>query len=375
MIKPFKPYAPEQPWLPFSEVLLDWDEDFHQLMLCDHIRMVAYESAIRSQVRPGQVVVDLGTGTGILALWALQAGAGRVYGIDLDADVLELATQRIHAHGFADRFEAVNRLSYDVVLPEPADVLISEIIGNVGDNEDFQPILQDAIARLLKPGGTVIPEAVETFIVPVEAIRTHQDIGNGSVATLNGRYQFQQLLRQKNIRNPFNLYYDAIIPTQQHLADVQQVKRYDGNWQQAPQYSRALDFTVTTTGTLTGFKGFFRAQLAPQVILDISSGDIGGRKCSDSWKHCFFPIEQPLAVEQGDRIELRFERRYPHDQAPFRQIYSWHGQVVPRNASATTTANVAREQPLQFRQSMDEAALAGISLSALPALDAAPDAG
>ena len=129
-----------------------------------------------------------------------------------------------------------------------------------------------------------------------------------------------------------------------------------------------MEFTVTTTGTLTGFKGFFRARLAPQVILDISSGDIGGRKCSDSWKHCFFPIEQPLAVEQGDRIELRFERRYPHEQAPFRQIYSWRGRVVSRNVAV----NAARERPLHFRQSMEESALAGISL---PAPDSVPDAG
>ena len=357
MIEPFKPYAPEQPWLPFSEVLLDWDDDFHQLMLCDHIRMVAYENAIRSLVRPGQVVVDLGTGTGILALWALQAGAERVYGIDLDAGVLELAAQRMHAHGFTDRFIAVNKLSYDVVLPEPADVLISEIMGNVGDNEDFQPILQDAIARLLKPGGIAIPSAVDTFIVPVEAMRTHQAIRNGAVATLNSRYQFQQLLRQKNICNPFNLYYDTIIPQRQHLANVLKVKRYGGDWHQTPQYRRTLEFHVKKTGTLTGFKGFFRAQLAPDVILDISSGDIRGRRSSDSWKHCFFPIEEPLAVNAGDSIQLCFERRYPHDQAPFRQIYSWRGGIRYRDNGREADNTTL---PSQFQHSMDETTLTAV---------------
>lgn len=68
-------YEFEEVWLPVSENILAWEQDFHQLMLDDQIRMAAYKNAIQEVVKPGMVVLDLGTGTGILGLWALQAGA------------------------------------------------------------------------------------------------------------------------------------------------------------------------------------------------------------------------------------------------------------------------------------------------------------
>lgn len=79
------------------------------------------------------------------------------------ADMLELATRRLAAAGYAEHFEAVSQTSYDVELAEPADVLISEIVGNLADNENVQPILADAIARLLRPRGAILPLAASSL--------------------------------------------------------------------------------------------------------------------------------------------------------------------------------------------------------------------
>src|SRR5262245_41834363 len=127
-------YSAEQVWPPFSESLLEWDEAFHDLMLNDRLRMIAYRKAIFEAVKPGDLVLDLGTGTGILSQWALEAGAGRVYGIDLSAPILAEAVERMRRAGLAERFEPINKLSYEVELPKRVDVLISEIIGNMADN-------------------------------------------------------------------------------------------------------------------------------------------------------------------------------------------------------------------------------------------------
>src|SRR6478736_2366885 len=150
-------YLPEEVWFPCSLDVLGWDESFHELMLHDHLRMTVYEAAIRRAVRPGDVVVDLGTGTGILARWALEAGARTVYGIEVNARILDKALRNLQALGLAKRFKPIHDLSWNVNLPEKVDLIISELIGNLGDNEDCHRILADARKRFLKPAGRMLP--------------------------------------------------------------------------------------------------------------------------------------------------------------------------------------------------------------------------
>ena len=339
------PYCVEQPWLPFSETLLDWDEAFHQIMLDDKLRMLAYEKAIKETVKPGDVVVDLGTGTGILSLWALEAGASCVYGIDLNPNILALAVKTMMQHRFSDRFIAINKISYDVILPERADVLISEIIGNIADNEDFQPILNDGIRRFLKPGGKCLPKDTCAYIVPITAKKAHSAIQMREVKTLNPNYQLNKLMQEKNIRNPFNLYYDTLIEKTAQLSKPQRIQYYHDDWNQQPVYCKVRSFVMERDAEFTGFQCYFIADLSDTVSLDISGDDPNLHSCSDSWKHAYLPIEQPITVRKGDVISLSFSRYYPDGMSAlqFRQIYRWKGHVE-RDGSHYTT----------FDQCMDE---------------------
>jgi len=340
-------YAIEQPWPPFSECLLEWDEAFHELMLNDRLRMIAYRKAIFEAVQPGDLVVDLGTGTGILSQWALEAGARRVVGIDLSAPILEQAVARIRSAGLEDRFEPINQLSYDVELPQRADVLISEIIGNLADNEDFQPILQDAIRRFLAPGGRILPRTTTSYLVPVEARLAHRSLHTGAIAYLTPHYDIAALYREKRIRSPFNLYYDCILPRRSYLSQPAVLRAYHGAWDQPATYQCELSFPIEAPGELSGFKAYFVAELTATTVLDISGDDIEHGETSDSWKHAYLPIEHPIEVQPGDRLTVCFSRRYPGGQGPFRQIYGWRGSVERDGRSIA-----------QFAQCMDEAALA-----------------
>lgn len=320
-------YAAEQLWPPFSESVLDWDEAFHDLMLRDRLRMNAYRKAIFETVRPGDLVLDLGTGTGILAQWALEAGARRVFGIDLNAAILDRAVARIRRAGLADRFTPIHRVSFDVELPERVDVLISEIIGNLADNEDFQPILCDAIRRFVRPGGRILPLSTTSYLAPVAAPTAHRDLCTGAIARLTAHYDIAALYRDKQIRSPFNLYYDTILPRRTHLARPAMLRAYDGAWAQPATYHCERRFAIDRPGRLTGFKGYFVAELTPTTTLDISGDDIAAGETSDSWKHAYLPIEHPIDVEAGDRLELCFARWYPDGDGAFRQIYRWRGRV------------------------------------------------
>lgn len=326
--KIYESYYQEQPWLPFSEMILDWEDKFHELMLNDSIRMIAYERAIKETIKPGDIVLDLGAGTGILSQWALEAGAARVYAIEMDSAILDRAIQRINQTGLSSQFIPLNQISYDIKLSEKVDVLISEIIGNMADNEDFQPILQDALKRFLKPGGIALPKSVNSYLVPVASQAAHNCLISGDIASISERYTLSQLLIDKNCSNPFDLYYDTIIPRSCYLASPQSLMHYSGEWKQSASYQVKRNFVVARDGDFTGFKAYFIAQLTDSVTLDISGDDIEKRLTSDSWKHAYLPIEESISVCEGDIIDLTFTRFYPTDSvSQFRQVYHWQGEV------------------------------------------------
>src|SRR4051794_13386275 len=99
--------------------------DEHRQFLADTPRITAFDAAIRETVRPGDVVIDLGSGTGILGLLACRAGARRVYSID-DGAIVGVARAICRANGYADRMVFVRDMSTRLTLPEAADVLVTD---------------------------------------------------------------------------------------------------------------------------------------------------------------------------------------------------------------------------------------------------------
>ena len=321
-------YLPQQPWLPTSEAILVWDDAFHDLMLGDKLRMEKYRQAIRETVHPGDIVVDLGVGTGILSYWAIEAGASRVYGVEMNEATLARALRHLSAAGFADRFVPIRGISYDVNLPERATVLISEIIGNMADNENIQSILADAKARFLTPDGRCIPEWVEAWIVPVDAQDAHSAVASGRIEVLNAGYDISDIKRARASSSLFDLYYDCIVPVACQMAEPVRLQHFGGDWGQPANYTVDREFRIARAGRFCGFKAYFRAQLSKDCILDISHDDILARSCSDSWKHAYLPIGVPVDCIPGDVLTLSYARRPDRRVGQeLAQAYSWKGSI------------------------------------------------
>lgn len=135
-------------------------------MLNDRTRTQAFLRAIRATVKPDDVVLDIGTGTGILAIAAAQAGARRVYAMEMTglADLAEAMFRKNDPEG---RITLLRGRSHDLELPEKATVLVSEIIGNDPLGEGVLETFIDARQRLLTPDARIIPQAVTISVVPV----------------------------------------------------------------------------------------------------------------------------------------------------------------------------------------------------------------
>lgn len=81
--------------------------DFVGQCLFDPEKAEVFEKAIREAVRPEHMVLDVGTGSGILALLAAKAGAKKVVALEFDPFVAGIARENFKQNGFADTIELV----------------------------------------------------------------------------------------------------------------------------------------------------------------------------------------------------------------------------------------------------------------------------
>lgn len=137
--------------------------------------MDAYVRAIARAVRPGDVVVDLGSGPGILTLLALRAGARLVHAIDINPAVW-LAADLANENGFGGKVVVHQQSSFDIELPEKADVILADVRGSSPLFDENVAMLEDAKRRWLKPAGVLLPARDRMFVALLEAEAHRREI-------------------------------------------------------------------------------------------------------------------------------------------------------------------------------------------------------
>ena len=287
---------------------------YHRTMLGDRVRTEAYRRALMETVEPGDVVIDIGSGSGILAMFACQAGAARVYAIE-QLRTADVAHTLIDANGLGDRITVVEEKSVTAELPEPADVLVTETLWNFGLGEGIGGFVIDARERLLRPGAAVIPRTVEMILAPVEAPDRYAEIEDSSsewhgldMTAFRG-YAVNNV--QRAMLDP-----GALVATPQPVAEIDLATATD------PDCSGEAQFVTTRAGVIHGLGGWFSSELAPGVPLTNAPPN------DTLWPHAFFPLERPLEVEAGTPLAAAI--RSKENGA----MWSWGLQVARGNGSS-----------------------------------------
>ena len=156
------PAPPQNPFFCYYASLVH-----QQNMLQDVVRTGQYQAAIlQNEVDfRGKVVVDVGTGSGVLAFFAARAGARHVYALEASG-VASRARALLEGNGLGDRVTVLQCRVEDAELPERADVIISEPMGFMLIHERMLESYICARQRFLKPGGKMFPARGDIKLCP-----------------------------------------------------------------------------------------------------------------------------------------------------------------------------------------------------------------
>ena len=277
--------------------------DYHQRLLTDPHRMVAYHRALERLVEPGMVVLDAGAGTGVLAMMAARAGAAKVYAVE-SMPVAELARELIAHNGLADRIEVIQADLRTLAPKAPVDLVVSDCLGRFL----FDDQMLDAMAaafRWLGPRGVVAPSKVELFVAPVSA--GHLPLIDAFTRPVLG-IDLAPLGHAMSAET-----WGGAFPPGAVMGAPVRVATWD-----LPGPAPTVDAEVTfalSAGRLVGLAGWFRATLAEGIVLDTAPG------VETHWHQVFWPW--PAKVVEGGRLAvgLRLESQ---DGEP---RWSWSGQL------------------------------------------------
>jgi len=142
----------------------------HEEMLKDDVRTGKYQQAIlhNRALFEGKVVLDVGCGTGILCMFAAQAGAAKVFGIDCSS-IINQAKKIVEVNGFSDVITLIQGKVEDVDLPvDKVDIIISEWMGYFLLYENMLETVIYARDKWLKPDGMIFPDKATLYITAIE---------------------------------------------------------------------------------------------------------------------------------------------------------------------------------------------------------------
>lgn len=262
----------------------------HSAMVQDSSRTPLIKKAIHKLVKPGATVFDLGCGTGVLTQMALEAGAQKIYACDVE-EAVNLARWQIQSKDNKNRVTFFKGLSSEISLPEKVDVLIAEVVGSLGLNENILPSVIDARKRFLKKGGKIIPEGLKIYLAPIELKQISHKSKKSNRNHIHEMPFMIDFINPSQILSGEKKYCDLLFLKENHYG-----------------YDQEINFIIERPGILGGFCGWIEITWAPGIVTKTSPFDP-----PTHWKQTILPLSRTYSVDKGDRVLFRL-RIYPKEK-------------------------------------------------------------
>ncbi|MGJ8696619.1 MAG: methyltransferase domain-containing protein [Verrucomicrobiaceae bacterium] len=271
----------------------------HGAMLQDEVRCQAFRDALFEVVTPDSVVLDIGAGTGILSIFAAQAGAKQVYAVER-SPVAQQAKKIITANGLSDRITVLQAEMETLELPEKVDVIVSEWLGGYGVDENLLPIVIQARDRWLKPGGLMIPGTTTSWMAPAydKYLQEEIDFWNGQPYGVDLSILSDDAQRRSE-PSCHHIKPDDLACEAQHMWTIDShtctADRANGT------FEAKLEFIAESNTVINSLAAWFETKSALTVELS------NAPSCPDThWGRTVFPIGKTVFVEKGTRIKVHF---------------------------------------------------------------------
>ena len=271
---------------------------WHIPMMNEQERNQAFHAGLQAFVTPEKTVFEIGTGSGILAMMAAQLGAKQVTTCEAVSLVADTAAKIVARNGFQDRVKVLSKPSHAVQLgadlPAKADILLHEVFSSELLGEHVLPAIEDAKARLLKPGGQVLPSAASIMVALVggEALGKNLHVGTSFGFDLS---DFNAIHPKKR-----PLYREDLDPVL--LSAPVEAFRFDFMKQSSfPAERRKLRIPVTQGGLCYGVIQWIRIELGAGIVFE---NHPARRKTVSNWQHTVYGFDAPVQLEAGAAVSV-----------------------------------------------------------------------
>jgi len=274
---------------------------WHIPMLAHTARNEAYEAAIKAKINPGDIVLDIGTGSGLLAMMAIRAGAAHVYACELNPTIAGAARDIIDRNGFADKITLIEKHSSQIVIgqdmPEKADLLVTEIFDNGLVGEGALPTIGHAWQALLKPEARTIPEAatLKACVISSPHFKSYHQITEVNGFDLSPMAALAHPMGYKDVNFDFKT-----SDTDMALSEAFTLFKWNFTEIPAQSFQTNIQFQAIQSGTANAVMMWFDLHLSDDITFSTEAPHP-----QDHWREVCQMIRQPSDIHKSDNLTLK----------------------------------------------------------------------